>query len=197
MVFASNPTGLWKSKQPYQFWPVFQWFFKEIQPDHENQSKPFNFDPFLNGVCKKSNQATQIETNFSILTRVWMVFAGSPTRPRKSKQSFQFWPTFEWFLQEIQLGHANRSKLLNFDPLLNGFCKKSNQGTQIETNFSSLTRFWMLFVRNATRPCKSKQPFQFWSVFEWFLQEIQLGFTNRSKLFKFDPFLNGFCKKSY
>ena len=125
MVFASNPTGLCKSKQPFQFWAAFQWFLQEIQLDQENQSKPFNFDPFLNGVCKKSKYATVMETNFLILTRVWMVFC------RKSYQTTQIEATFSilirfWMVfQEIQLGYANRNKLFNFDPFLNGFCKKS------------------------------------------------------------------------
>ena len=164
----------------------------------------------------------QIEATFSILSCFSMVFARNPTRPgkseqtfqfwsvfewcffarnpsriRKSKQTFQFWPGFEWFLLEVLPDPANRSNHFNFDPLLNGFCRKCYWTMQIEATFSVLTRLWMAFAGNPTRRCKSKQTFQFWSVFEWFLQKIQLGFPNRSKLFKFDPFLNGFCKKSY
>ena len=68
-------------------------------------------------------------------------------RPHKSKQSFQFWLFFEWFLQEIPtIDHANRSNLFNFDPFLNGFCRKSYYATQIEATFSVSTLFWMVFV---------------------------------------------------
>ena len=181
MFFLGNPTTPRKSKQHFKFWPVFEWFSQEIQLGFANRSKLFNFDPFLNGFCKKSYQTSQVGKTFSILIRFWMVFPRNPTRlrkskqtfqfwpvfewflseivparPRKSKQLFQFWPGFQWFLQEILLDHENRSNLSNFDPFLNGFCKKSNQASQIEANFWILTRFWKAFAGNPTRPRKSK-----------------------------------------
>ena len=195
MVFGRNPTRPLKSKQTFQFWSVFEWCLQEIQVGYANRNKLFNFDPGLNGFCRKSCQTTQIEAIFSILTRFWMVFARNPTRvrkskqtsiltrfwmvfirnatrPRKSKQPFQFWPGFEWLLQEILPDHANRTNLFNFDPFLNGFCKKSNWASQIEANFSNLTRFWTVFVRNPTSACKSMQTFQFFPFLnEWFLKE--------------------------
>ena len=85
------------------------------------------------------------------------------TNPRKLKQPFQFWPSF-WM---VFVGTPTS------EPFLNGLCRKSYQTTQIEATFSILTLFRMAFVRNLTRPRKSKQPFQVW------------------------PFLNGFCKKLY
>ena len=124
----------------------------------------------------------QIEATFSILTCFSMVFARNPTRPGKSKQTFQFWSVLEWCLQEIQLGYANRNRLFNFDPSLNGFCRKSYQTTQIEATFSILTRFWMVFARNPTRPCKSKQTFEFWPGFDKVFQEILPDHANRGNL---------------
>ena len=74
----------------------------------------------------------------------------------------------------------------------------------------------MVFVGNPTRQRKSKEPFQlrllfewflkeilldhaiqFWLVLEWFLKELQPDRENPSNLSNFDPFLNGFCMKSY
>ena len=147
MVFARNHTRQGKAKQTFQFWSVFEWRLQEIQVGYGNGNKLFNFDQGLNGFCRKSYQTTQIEATFSILTHFWMVFARNPTRPCKSKQTFEFWPGFEWFLLEIQLGHANRS------------------------SFSTLTRFWMVFVRNPNRPRKSKQPFNFKKVLNGFCRK--------------------------
>ena len=186
-----------KSKQPFQFWLVLEYFLHEILLDHRNRSNLFNFDSFLNGFCMKSYQTMQIEATCSNLTRFWMVFVWNPTRPEKSKQPVQIWPVSQWFLYAILLDHANRRKLYNFDPSLNDFCMKSYYTTQIQATFSILTRFWMLFVWNRFRPRKSMQPFQFWLVFIWFLYENLLDHTNWSNLFNFDPFLNGFCMKSY
>ena len=104
-----------------------------------------------------------------------MVFVGNPSTPRKSKQHFKIWLVFEWFSQEIQVGFANRSKLFNFDPFLNGF-------------FPEIL---------PARPRKSKQPFKFWPVSEWLLQETHPGLANRSKLFNFDQVLKSFCRNSY
>ena len=54
MVYVWNPTRQGgESKQPFQFWPVFQWSMYEILLDPENRSNLFNFDPFLNGLCMK------------------------------------------------------------------------------------------------------------------------------------------------
>ena len=161
MVFVRNPTRPRKSKQPFQFSPVREWFMYEILLDHPNRNNLFNFHPFENGFCKKSYQTTQIEATFSIFTRLRMVFVRNPTRPPKSKQPFQFSPVSEWFLYEILLDHPNRNNLFNFHPFENGFCKKSSQTTQIEATFSIFTRLRMVFVRNPTGPPKSKQPFQF------------------------------------
>ena len=144
MVFERNPIRPPKSKQPFQFWIIFEWFLKEILLDHPNRSNLFNFDPFLNSFCRKSYSTTQIEGTFSTSTSLWMVFERNPTRPCKSKQPFQLWLAFEWFW------------------------KKSYQTTQIEATFSILTRFWMVFVWNPIRPSKSKQPFQFWIVLNGF-----------------------------
>ena len=123
-----------------------------------------------------------MQATFSILICFSMVFARNPTRPGKSKQTFQFWSVFEWCLQEIQLSYGNRNKLFNFDPGLNCFCIKSYQTTQIEATFSGLTRFWMVFARNPRRPCKSKETFGFWPGFEKVLQEILPDHANRSNL---------------
>ena len=126
-----------------------------------------------------------------------MVFVWNPTRPRKSKQPFQILLVFEWSFYEILVDHANRSNLFKFYSLLNGFCMKSYQTTQIEATFKILNRFLMVFVWNPTRICKSKQLCQFWLVFEWFLYEILLEQANRGNLLNFVKFLNGFCMKSY
>ena len=142
--FVWNHTRPRKSKQPFKFWPVFEWFLYEILLDHPNWSNLFNFDPFLNGFCRKSYSTTQIEGTFSTSTSFWMVFERNPTRPCKSKQPFKLWLAFGWFL------------------------KKSYQTMQIEATFLILTRFWMVFVWNHIRPRKSKQPFQFWIVFNGF-----------------------------
>ena len=37
--------------------------------NHTNQSKIFKFDPFFNSLCKNSYQETEVEANFSIVTR--------------------------------------------------------------------------------------------------------------------------------
>ena len=113
----------------------------------------------------------QIKATFSILTRFLIVFVWNRTGPRQSKQPFKFWPVFEWRLYEILLDHPNWSNLFNFDPFLNGFCRKSYSTTQIEGTFSTSTSFWMVFERNPTRPCKSKQPFKLWLAFGWFLKK--------------------------
>ena len=99
-------------------------------------------------------------------------------------------------MYEILLDHENWSNLLNFHPFLNGLCMKYYQTTKIEATFSILTRFWMVYVWNPTRPSKSKRPSQFWSVLEWSFYEILPDHENRSNLLNFDPFLNGFCIKS-
>ena len=52
------------------------------------QMTNLNFDPFLNGFYKKSNYTLQIEANFSILTRFWMVFVRNPTRQRAIEATF-------------------------------------------------------------------------------------------------------------
>ena len=168
MVFAGNPTRPRKSKQPFQFWPAFEWFLQEIQQGHGNRSKLLDFDPVLKRFCRKSYQTTQIEA------------------------TFQFWSVFEWFFQEIQLGYGNRNKLFNFDPFLNGFCKKCYQTTQIEATFSVLIRSWMAFARNPTRPCKSKQPFQFWSVYEWFFPRNPTGLRKSKQTFQIWPVFEWF-----
>ena len=139
----------------------------------------------------------EIKSTFSILTSFWMVSVWNRTRPRKSKQPCQFWFVFECFLYEILLVQANQSKILNFDRFLNGLCMKSYQTTQIEATFSILTRFLINFVWRPTRPCKSKQPSQFWPVFEWSLYEILPDHANRSNLLNFDPFSNKLCMKAY
>ena len=85
MVFCE----IWKSKQPFQFWPVLNGFY-EILLDHANRSNLFNFESF------------------------WMVSIWNPSRPRKFKWPFQFWLIFEWLQYEILLDHANRRKLVKF-----------------------------------------------------------------------------------
>ena len=114
-----------------------------------------------------------------------MALLRNPTRPRESKQSFQFWLVLDWFLYEILLENGNRSNVFNFEAFLNGSCMKSYQTTKIEATFAILTRFWMVFVWNPTRARKSTEPSQFWPVFEWSLYEILLDHANPSNLFNF------------
>ena len=172
-VFVWNPTRKRKSKQPFQFWLVFECVLYEIVSDHVNRSHLFSFASLLSGFYTKSHSTKQIEATFSILTRFWMVFVWKHTRSRKLKQIVQFWLVFQWYLYEIVLDHANWSKLYNFDS------------------------FWMIFVWKHTRPRKSKPPFQFWLAFIWYLYEIPLDQANWSNLFNFDKFLNGFCMKAH
>ena len=180
MVFVWPPTKPRKSKQPCQYSLVFEWSLYEILLDHANQNNFFNFDSFLTCFCMKSYKTTEKEAKFSILTGFWMAFVWNPTRPRKSKKPFQIWLD---------------CNLFNFDLFLNGFCMKCYQKTRIEAIFSILTRSCMVFVWNATRPRKSKQPSQFWLVFEWYLYEILLDHANRRNRFKFYLFSNGLCMK--
>ena len=190
----------------------------EILADHGNRSNHFNFQSFLNGFVWNPTITMQIEATFSNFDYAfWKIFEINPTGPQKSKQPFQFWLAFEWYLCKILLDHANRSNFFNFDWFLNGLCMEYYQTTKIDSTFSILTHFWMAFVWNPTRQrqskqltCsnltrfwmvfetnrpgkrKSKQPFQFWPIVEWFLYEILLDHANQSNLFKFDSFLNGF-----
>ena len=145
----------------------------EIILDLPNRSNLFNFYPLLNCFCRTSYRTTPIQASFSILTRFWMVFVWNNIRSLKLKQAFKFSLGFESYLYEIVLDHANRSNLFNFDFLLNGFCMKSYQTTQIEATGSILTGFWIVFVWSSTRQYKSKN------------------------LFNFDSFLNAFCMKSF
>ena len=197
MVFVWNISRPRKSKQPSQFWPISEWSLYEILLYHENRSNPLNFDPFLNGLCMKSYKTQKIEATFSILIRFRMVFVWNPTTPRKSKQPSQFWPVFERFLYEVLLDHVNRRNFFNSNSFLNGFCIKSYQTTQIEATFSILTRFLMVFVWNPTRPPKSKQPSQFWLVFEWFLNEIYQTKQIEATFLILTRFWMVFCMKSY
>ena len=196
MVFVWNPTRPRKSKQPSQFWLGFEWYLYEILLDHANRCNLSKFD----------------------LSEI--IFVWAPSKPRKKKQPSQFGQVFErslseillnqeieapfsnllvfeWSLYGILLDHANRSNLFKFYLLLNGFCMKSYQTTQIEATLTILNRFLMVFVWNPTRICKSKPLCQFWLVFEWFLYEILLEQANRGNLLNFVPFLNGFFMKSY
>ena len=63
----------------------------------------------------------EIEATFWILTHFWMVFVGNNTRPRKSKQPFEFWLDFEWLLKKILPDQAYRSKPLQFWTVLEWF----------------------------------------------------------------------------
>ena len=161
MVFVWNPARPRKSNQPFQIWIVFEWFLYQIPLDRANRRNLVNIHWFSNGLCMKSYYTTQFKATLSILIRFWIVFVSNPTRRRKSKQNSQFWPVFEWSLYQILLDHGNRSNLFNFESFWNGFCMKSYQTTQMEATFSILTSFWMVFIWNPTRPCQSKQPFQF------------------------------------
>ena len=151
------------------------------------------------------------------MTCFWMVFVWNPTGPRKSKKPSQFWllsngllmksywitqiketfsilTRFEGSSYEILLDHANGSNLLHFYAFLNGFSTKSYW---TKATFSNLPCFWMVFEWNLTRPRKSKQPSQFWPVFEWFWYEVLLDHANPRNLLNFDSFFNGFCMKSH
>ena len=148
MVFVWHPIRPRKSKQPFQFWLVVEWFSHEILLDHSNRSNLFNFELILNGFSMKSYQIMQIEATCANLTRFWMllyeilldhanrsnlfnfdsflmVFVWNPARPRKSKEPVQIWPVFEWFFYEILQTTKNRSNLFNFEIFLNCFCRKS------------------------------------------------------------------------
>ena len=125
VVFIWNSTRPRKLKQPFQFWPLFEWFLCEIILDHSNWSNLSILTRFRvlfvwnRSRPRKSKQPFQFWPVFEIF------FVGNHTRPRKSKQPVQIWPAFEWFLYEILQYHANGSNLFNFDLFLNGFCMKS------------------------------------------------------------------------
>ena len=124
MLFIWNHTRSRKSKQPFQFWLVVEWFLHEILLDQANRSNLFNFESILNCFSMKSYQIVQIEATSANFTRFWILFVWNSTRPRKSKQPFQFWIDFELFFYEILPDRANRSNLCKFDPFLNTFCMK-------------------------------------------------------------------------
>ena len=89
-----------------------------------------------------------------------MGFVRNPTRPGKSKQPFQFCPSFERFLQEILPDHENRTNLLNFDPFFMVFAK-IQLGLANQSKLFNFDPFWNGFVRNPTRLRKSEQHFEF------------------------------------
>ena len=148
--------------------------------------------------CRESYQTTQMEATFWILTPIWIVFARNPTRPCKSKQTFQFYLFFNCFCKKSYQTRKSKESF-QFWPIFECFFRKLYWNREIQATFPILIRFWMVFARNPTRLRFANRSNRFnfdrfWMNGSWRKPTKPL---NRGKLFNFDPFLNGFCKKSY